>query len=567
MPRSPSRRSTSQKLECSSQCSRLSISARISHPWNRAARSVALRAGPSRRPSRLTRHPTPANSHIATRPSRQWNCPRRRKCRLGLPPNNILPALSKSSADPARDARPGKKASAATDRSQIPFVLELSEGAREFDLSRAEDRSALRAHLFTEPMTRVVAAYAQLRALEGRHSEARNDLQGLRASLTWDGKTRGFLPKENRLWAECLHHTRNDPWNILGDPELARENDGVDIRCLVQDLYGVDQQVSATLEKRLTQLVPECWRAIDHALSLATGRALNAFNEHLQLAIVNTRAWLYKLAYRIGIDLHPDLTREYGRMVTPDEYCDQYLVLARKAERAAGAPDLDLADPQPRSPEFPSPKVASVTHPAPEMALLARRSRAQEERDAFLRYCFDRRLTMQIAGIRDALVELENRNPTSFLQEHALHDERKRHLEKLGTLQDRLEAFRKAPDLILQRARAIDYLPPDVTDEELSRNRGKSHNSDGPDAATRMLEDMLQRIWAWPDNDAVPDPGVRKRRKSQMSADKSRNTELTPPATAAKPSRSPTLPVPASDPTIGRTRRDPGYCPEAEIEI
>jgi hypothetical protein len=265
---------------------------------------------------------------------------------------------------------------------------------------------------------------------------------------------------------------------------------------LVQDLYEVDPGVSAVLERRLLQLVPECWRAIDNSLRNATGRARDGFNEHLQLAIVNTRAWLYRLAHRVGIDLHPELTRELGRQVTPDKYVNEYLVLGRKAERAAPPPDLN--EPMPMTTgrtgeSTPAPR-ADDAH---RLALEQRKANLAQ-RNAYLTRAFERRLEDQIRERQEKLAALEERHPTSFLQEHAVFTERKEHIEQIGVLQTRLDDFRLAPATVLQRAKPIDFLPSYITEQELARNRGRTRCDGGPDAATRMLEDILELFWREP---------------------------------------------------------------------
>jgi Ti-type conjugative transfer relaxase TraA len=448
-------------------------------------------------PAPVPGNPTPAREHL---PAPGPTPPSMAVTQPAPPlPDGILPAMSTPGSMGSRGASGHGQVSGGS-QVPIPFAVTFSSGTATFDLALAADRGHLRDRLFQEPraeiMARVVAVYAQLRALQRRYPGAGHDLQGLRASLTTDGKTHGFLPKENKIWADCLMHTRLDPRNILSDPELWHPKGEVNIRPLVQDLYEVDPGVSAVLERRLLQLVPECWRAIDNSLRNATGRARDSFSEHLELAIVNTRAWLYRIAHRVGIDLHPELTQELGRRVPPDEYVDAYLVLGRKAERAAPPPDLN--EPMPMTTgrtgeSTPAPQ----TDDAHRLALEQRKANLAQ-RNAYLTRAFERRLEDQIRERQEKLAALEERHPTSFLQEHAVFTERKEHIEQIGVLQTRLDDFRRAPGTVLQRAKPIDFLPSCITEQELARTPGRTRYDGGPDAATRMLEDILELFWREP---------------------------------------------------------------------
>jgi Ti-type conjugative transfer relaxase TraA len=114
-------------------------------------------------------------------------------------PDGIIPAMSTPGAKSGRGTS-GQGQVNGGSQVPIPFAVTFSSGLVTFDLTQAADRGHLRDRLFQEPkaeiMALVVDVYAQLRALQRRYPQAGHDLQGLRASLTTDGKTHGFLPKE-----------------------------------------------------------------------------------------------------------------------------------------------------------------------------------------------------------------------------------------------------------------------------------------------------------------------------------------------------------------------------------
>jgi hypothetical protein len=168
---------------------------------------------------------------------------------------------------------------------------------------------------------------------------------------------------------------------------------------------------------------------------------------------------------------------------------------------------------------------------------------------------------------------LEERHPTSFLQEHAVFTERNEHIEQIGVLQARLDDFRLAPATVLQRAKPIDFLPSYMTEQELARNPGRTRCEGGPDAATRMLEDILELFWREP-ADGSPSGKTETRRplattegSSAGSAAAISQPETATPPTPALPEHnwpmpSPSPPSPPPSPAQPahppRRTRDPG---------
>lgn len=369
----------------------------------------------------------------------------------------------------------------------LPYRTHLAGQGRSFDLSLPEDEVELLDALSKEPMKRVVEVYGDLqRAAAAADSGAAGHLRGLLGRITMQSQDHGFLPREDRVYAECLHYTRLDPHNIIHDDALRRRKGEVDIAPMVEPLYDVQPDVRRNLAAKLKGFVIEALRTIDSSLGNASIRAKD--NEELQFAIINTRTWLYDLTYAWGLDLHPEVTRELGRRATPEEYRDQYLPLARKAEKAAG---LD------RDP--PAPKARSQTvilHPVYPFF--------EYHKERLLTELYRARLAAQIAEAAKMSDNAMTRRSFAELcsggRSAVLRDEEEAAQLRLDGLKRKRAAFEADPARTIRAARPLDFLPADVTEKDVAGPKAFCAPAvtgfQSPDKATRMLEAILrERLW------------------------------------------------------------------------
>lgn len=369
----------------------------------------------------------------------------------------------------------------------LPYRTHLAGLDRSFDLSLPEDEVELLDALSMEPMERVVEVYGDLqRAAAAASPDAAGHLRGLLGRITTHSQNRGFLPREDRVYAECLHYTRLDPRNIIHDDALRRRKGEVDIAPMVEPLYDVQPDVRRNLAAKLKVFVIETLRNIDGSLGNASIRARH--DEALQFAIINTRTWLYDLTYAWGLDLHPDVTRMLGRRATPDEYRDQYLPLARKAEKAAGR---KLDSPAPRA----QPQTV-ILHPVyPHF---------DYHKERLLTELYRTRLTAQVAEAMKAFDDaVIGRNFAEYCSggRSAVHrDEEAAAQLRLDGLKRKLAAFEADPARTIRAARPLDFLPANVTEKDVAGPKVfcAPHVTGfrSPDKATQMLEAILrERLW------------------------------------------------------------------------
>jgi hypothetical protein len=158
-------------------------------------------------------------------------------------PSDVVPAI----AGPSPGAGGGAGRRSRT-MPALPYRTHLAGQDRSFDLSLPEDVVELLDALSKEPMKRVVEIYGDLqRAAATADSGAAGHLRGLLGRITMQSQDRGFLPREDRVYAECLHYTRLDPRNIIHDDALRRHKGEVDIAPMVEPLYDVQPAVRRNL--------------------------------------------------------------------------------------------------------------------------------------------------------------------------------------------------------------------------------------------------------------------------------------------------------------------------------
>jgi hypothetical protein len=397
-------------------------------------------------------------------------------------PSDVVPAI----AGPSSGAGGGAGRRSGT-MPALPYRKHLAGQDRSFDLSLPEDEVELLDALSKEPMKRVVEVYGDLqRAAAAADSGAAGHLRGLLGRITTHSQNRGFLPREDRVYAECLHYTRLDPRNIIHDDALRRHKGEVDIAPMVEPLYDVQPDVRRNLAAKLKGFVIETLRNIDGSLGNASIRARH--DEALQFAIINTRTWLYDLTYAWGLDIHPDITRELGRRATPDEYRDQYLPLARKAEKAAG---LQSDPPAPEA----QPRTVILRPVYPHF---------EYHKERLLTELYRTRLVAQVAEAAkmfdDAMIRRNFAEYCSGGRSTVHRDEEEAAQLRLDGLKRKLAAFEADPARTTHAARPLDFLPASVTEKDVAGPK-VFHAPDvtgfrSPDKAAQMLEAILrERLW------------------------------------------------------------------------
>ncbi|QEX20228.1 hypothetical protein FRZ61_01440 [Hypericibacter adhaerens] len=400
---------------------------------------------------------------------------------LGLP-SDVVPAIAGPSS--GAGGGPGRRTGTMP---ALPYRTYFAGQDRSFDLSLPGDEVELLDALSNEPMKRVVEVYGDLQRTAANADPATaGHLRGLLRRITTQSQDRGFLPRENRVYAECLHYTRLDPHNIIHDEALRKHKDEVDIAPMVEPLYDVKPDVRRNLAAKLKGFVIEALRNIDGSLGNASVRARH--DEALQFAIINTRAWLYDVTYAWGLDLHPDVSRALGRRAMPDEYRDQYLSLARKAEKAAGlqpAPPAPEAQPQTviRRPIYPH---------------------FDYHKERLLTELYRTRLVAQVAEAAkmfdDAMIRRNFAEYCSGGRSAVHRDEEEAAQLRLDGLKRKLAAFEADPARTIRVARPLDFLPASVTEKDVVGPKvfyaPRVTGFQSPDKATQMLEAILrERLW------------------------------------------------------------------------
>lgn len=369
----------------------------------------------------------------------------------------------------------------------LPYRAHLAGQDRSFDLSLPEGEVELLDALSKEPMKRVVEVYGELqRTAATADPGAAGHVRGLLGRIAMQSQDRAFLPRENRIYAECLHYTRLDPHNIIHDDALRRRKGEVDIGPMVEPLYDVQPAVRRNLAAKLKGFVIEALRTIDVSLGNASIRARH--DEELQFAIINTRTWFYDLIYAWGLDLHPEVTRVLGRRATPDEYRDQYLPLARKAERAAGL--------EPERPAREAKSQTVILHPVyPHFEYHKERLLTELYRTRLAAQIAEAAKTSDNAMMRRSFAELCSGGRS------AVHrDEEVGAQLRLDGLKRKLAAFEADPARTIRAASPLDFLPADVTEKDVAGPKAfyapAVTGFQSPDKATRMLEAILrERLW------------------------------------------------------------------------
>ena len=431
-----------------------------------------------------------ASEIVATPPARPWKpAGKHSPTPTGIPTpasivlsSEIVPAITGPSSGAGGGVGRGSRAMTA-----LPYRTRLAGQDRSFDLSLPEDEVDLLDALSKEPMKRVVEIYGDLqRAAATADSGAAGHLRGLLGRVTMQSQNRAFLPREDRIYAECLHYTRLDPRNIIHHDALRRRKGEVDIAPMVQPLYDVQQDVRRNLGAKLKGFVIEALRTIDISLGNASIRAKD--DEELQFAIINTRSWFYDLIYDLGLDLHPEVTRELGRRATPEEYRDQYLTLARKAEKAAGL------EPQPPAPESQSQTVI-LQRVYPHF---------DYHKERLLTELYRTRLVAQVAEATKAFDDaMMGRNFAEYCSggRSTLHRDKEAAAQlRLAALKRKLAAFEADPARTIRAASPLDFLPANVTEREVAGPKvfcaPDVTGFRSPDKAARMLEAILwERLW------------------------------------------------------------------------
>lgn len=368
----------------------------------------------------------------------------------------------------------------------ILFRAPLTTGARNYDLNLSADRDSLLKALQTEKMPVVVQIYDAIRRMGRDRNDARDVLEKLRGSITHDAKTRGFLPKDDKIWAECLCYFRFDPLDILPDPELSPGRGEVDIRSAVQPLLGDKPAVWRLLRERLRMLVPEALRNVYASLLEASARAAGNKKGDLQLTVINSAVFVYDTAYDLGVDLLPDDTQHRGHIATPEEFRRDILPMSRKAQNA-GRPNFGVE-------EEPLETTSSAAPGEDEWPMS--NSMTFDLYDEFRRHAFGRRLDGLIKNQEEKITALTGLSPQSFLQHYAVDESLDLEFAELQALQDRRKAFQVAPALLLERAQLIDFLPALVTEQDLAAWRARVKRPEQPDLATQIFEEQLRKhVW------------------------------------------------------------------------
>lgn len=215
----------------------------------------------------------------------------------------------------------------------LPYRVKLAGQERSFDLSLRQDESELLDALSTEPMPRVFEIYHQIQRSKPKDKAAAKHVEGLLGRITGRSLLRGLRPRERKVDQDCLWAGRLDLHNVPDGEPIRPWKDEVDTRPMLQPLYDIRPDVQHHLESRLKALDIEALRNVDDSLGKVAQRCLH--DEELRYSVIIQRLWLYDLAYEWDLDLRPDIAQELGRRATPDEYRDQYIPLARKAEKAA----------------------------------------------------------------------------------------------------------------------------------------------------------------------------------------------------------------------------------------
>jgi hypothetical protein len=404
---------------------------------------------------------------------------------MDLPPSNSILAAGSGpdggNGGGSRSQRPGSLPA-------MPFRLGTSD-PRSFDLSLPEHEKDLLKALNQEPMPLVVDVYKRIQHLaRSQPKPARDKLRNFLGSITTESRKRAFFPADNEVDFECLRYVRLDPWNIMTDEPLQPIGDEVDIRPIVQPLYGVQADIRRTFAHRLKGFVVETLRAIDTSLGKASQRAIS--QEELRYAIINTRLWLYDLTYQWNLDLRPDITETLdGRRATTSEYRD-FISLARKAE-AAVKPALE-------------PEAPAATQP--DRLLRQRYADYPMPRGLTLIRFYRERITDQVKAAEERLSGARMRLPvagTSQISSIALEEVEQAAIE-LERLRRKKHAFERDEHGTIRSATALDFLPAIITEQHVAPRRGDKFLYSAAagfrprDRAREMLEDRLLGILKLP---------------------------------------------------------------------
>jgi hypothetical protein len=367
----------------------------------------------------------------------------------------------------------------------MPIRVRLGGVEHDFDLGLPEHETELLGLLRKRPMDEVVAAYRKIqKTAASSEAVTAGHLRAVLRRITMQSEDRGFVPRDNEVYRDCLRYVRLDPENILTDEPLRPLKEEVDIRPIVQPYDDIDPEVQRTFEERFKGFAIETLQAIDSSLGNASLRARP--NEALQYATILPRLWLYDLTCAWGLDLRPDITQHLGRKATPDEYRDQYIPLARKAEAAARA--AMEADP----PE---------QHQTEAKTRKARKRYADDDyfHQQKLIRLYRERITAQITAAEAMVASARTRRQLAETtrRNHVFQDEHEAAELALDRLRKKLKAFEAAPYDTIISAPKLDFLPATVTEEHVAPPRSQKHlYSEAAgyrprDKAREMFEDLL----------------------------------------------------------------------------
>jgi Ti-type conjugative transfer relaxase TraA len=323
----------------------------------------------------------------------------------------------------------------------LPYRVKLAGQERTFDLSVRQDESELLDALSAEPMPRVFEIYHQIQQSKPKDKAAAKYVEGLLGRITGRSLLRGLRPRERKIDQDFLWDGRLDLHNVPDGEPIRPWKDEVDTRPMLQPLYDIRPDVQFHLESRLKALDIEALRCLDDSLGKVAARSRH--DEELLYSIIIQRLWLYDLAYEWGRDLRPDITNELKRRATPDEYRDQYIPLARKAEKAA----LLARDGHDGR--------ETIEQPAKRRFFADSFFIMDQARSRLYR----QRLTDQIKAKEDEYqhatnLALMDRSNPKFTEDQLIA---KAHLDQLYR---KLEAFEADKDSAIRTAKLIDFMPP-----------------------------------------------------------------------------------------------------------